>query len=228
MACENSQLAEFFRYELCTYPTSLFDSPLTLRQPQKPALAEALWAKLSPDAKTQLEGNVQYVLDGGALLHRVLWPRDSPTYKEVCDLYCSYVRRKYGRAIVVFHGYDEMSTKAMTQQRRASGKVAATVTFTKSMSITLKKDNFLSNPKSKQRFLMILSQALQNAGCVTHHSDGDADLLIVKTAIVSARTKTTVLAGDDTDLLVLLCYHASKEGCDLYFRPEPNARGARV
>ena len=79
MACENSQLAEFFRYELCTYPTSLFDSPLMLRQPQKPAL----WAKLSPEVKTQLEGNVQYVLDGGALLHRVLWPRGSPTYKEV-------------------------------------------------------------------------------------------------------------------------------------------------
>ena len=118
----------------------------------------------------------------------------------------------------------------MTQQRRASGKVAATVTFTESMSITLKKDNFLSNPKNKQRFLMMLSQALQNAGCVTHHSDGDADLLIVKTAVESAQTNTTVLVGDDTDLLVLLCYHASEDGCDFYFRPEPkaNTRGARV
>ena len=79
MACENSQLAESFRYELCTYPTSLFDSPSTLRQPEKPALADALWAKLSPEAKTQPEGNVQYVLHGGALLHRVPWPRGSPT-----------------------------------------------------------------------------------------------------------------------------------------------------
>jgi len=35
------------------------------------------------------------VLDGGVLLHRVLWPRGSQTYKDVCDLYCSYVRRKY-------------------------------------------------------------------------------------------------------------------------------------
>ena len=52
MACENSQLAELFWYELCSYPTSLFDFPLTLRQPQKPVLAEALWAKLSPEAKT--------------------------------------------------------------------------------------------------------------------------------------------------------------------------------
>jgi len=55
MACENSQLAELFRYELCTSPTSLFDSPLRLKQLQKPALAEALWAKLSPEAKTRPE-----------------------------------------------------------------------------------------------------------------------------------------------------------------------------
>ena len=65
---------------------------------------------------------------------------------------------------------------------------------------------------------------------MTHHANGDADLLIVKTAVESARTNTTVLVGDDTDLLVLLCYQASKDGCDLYFRPEPkaNARGTRV
>ena len=235
IACDNSQIEELFQYELCTYPTALFDSPFMLRQSQKPALADALWSKLTPEAKTQPEGNVQHVLDGGALLHRVPWPRDSPTYRVVCDLYCTYVQRKYGRAIVVFDGYNEMSAKAMTQQRRASGKAASTVTFTESMSVTLKKDNFLSNPKNKQRFLSMLhvSKAPQNVGCITHHANGDADLLMVTptflTAVESARTSTTVLFGDDTDLLVLLCYHASGDGYDLYFRPEPkaNARGAR-
>ena len=82
------------------------------------------------------------MLDGGALLHRVPWPRGSPTYKVVCDLYCTYVQKKYGRAIVVFDRYNEMSAKAMTQQRRASGKAVSTVTFTESMPVTLKKDNF--------------------------------------------------------------------------------------
>ena len=115
IARDNSQLEELFQYELCTYPTVLFDSPFMLRQPQKPALADALWAKLTPEAKTQPKGNVQYVLDGGALLHRVSWPRGSPNYKVVRDLYCTYMRRKYGRAIVVFDGYNEMSAKAMTQ-----------------------------------------------------------------------------------------------------------------
>ena len=129
---------------------------------------------------------------------------------------------------MVFDGYNEMSAKAMTQQRCASGNSPSTVTFTESMSVTLKKDNFLSNPKNKQRFLSMLSKALQNVGGITHHADCDADLIIVKTAVESARTSTTVLVGDDTEMLVLLCYHASEDGYDLYFRPEPkaNARGA--
>ena len=230
IACDNSQLKELFQYELCTYPTALLDSPFTLRQPQKPALADALCAKLSPAAKTQPEGDVQYALDGGALLHRVPWPRGSQTYKEICNLYCTYVCRKYGSAIVVFDGYNEISAKYTTLQRRVSGKVAPTVSFTENMPVTLKKENFLSNPKNKQQFLLMLSQALQTMGSITHHADGDADLLIVRTAVESAQTKTTVLVGDDTDLLVLLCYHARQDGCDLFFRPEPkaNARGTRV
>jgi len=43
-------------------PTALFDSSLTLWKPQKPALAEALRAKLSPDATSIPEGDVQRVL----------------------------------------------------------------------------------------------------------------------------------------------------------------------
>ena len=44
--------------------------------------------------------------------------------------------------------------------------------------------------------------------CQTKHARVDADVLIVKTAIASASTANTVLVGDDTDLLILLCYHA--------------------
>ena len=43
IVCDNSQLEELFQYELCKYPTALFDYPFMLRQPQKPALADALW-----------------------------------------------------------------------------------------------------------------------------------------------------------------------------------------
>ena len=97
-----------------------------LRQPPKPSLADALWAKLTPEAKTQPEGNIQYVLDGSSLLHRVPWPRGDA-------------------------------------------------------------------------------------------ANGDADLLVVKTAVESAIKNSMVLVGDGTDLPVLLCYHASEGGCGLFF-----------
>ena len=38
-------------------------------------------------------GDVQYVLDGGALLHQVPWPRGS-TYDNMSHLYVRYVTQK--------------------------------------------------------------------------------------------------------------------------------------
>ena len=37
----------------------------------KPVLADALWPKLSSNTTSGPEGDVQHVLDGGALLHRI-------------------------------------------------------------------------------------------------------------------------------------------------------------
>ena len=70
----SQSLDDIFNYELCSYPPSLFDSSLMRLKPQKPALADAIWAKLSSDA-TGPKDEVQYVLDGGAVLHRIPWPR---------------------------------------------------------------------------------------------------------------------------------------------------------
>ena len=41
------------------------------------------------------------------------------------------------------------------------------------------------------------------------------------TAIESAKISSTVVVGDDTDLLILLCYHADMNASDIYFAPEP-------
>jgi len=46
-------------------------------------------------------------------------------------------------------------------------------------------------------------------------------VLIVQTAIASARTKDTVLVGDDTDLLILLLHHADLNAQELFLAPEP-------
>ena len=100
----------------------------------------------------------------------------------------------------------------MTHQRRSKGNAGKTVTFTGDTPVTMKKDQFLANRQNKKRFISTLSEELAKKNCETHHASGDANLLIVQKA---------VLVGDDTDLLVLLCYHASLESHDLFFCPEP-------
>ena len=63
-------------------------------------------------------GDVQYVLDGGTLLHRIPGPRGS-TYESVSHLCVRYVTQKYGAAAIVLDGYnDDPTTKDATHLRR--------------------------------------------------------------------------------------------------------------
>ena len=60
--------------------------------------------------------------------------------------------------------------------------------------------------------------------CVKWHhltASFSARLLIVMKAVQSANSSNNVLVGDDTDLLILLCHHASIESHDLFICPEP-------
>ena len=52
------------------------------------------------------------------------------------------------------------------------------------------------------------------------YAEGDADLLIVQTAVAMSNTCPVVLVRDDTDLFVLILYHAWVELNDIFFRPE--------
>ena len=213
----------FFKFEMCSFPPALFDSSLLPRQANKPALADTIWAISKTNQTAGPTGNVHFVLDGGALLHRVLWPRNI-TYDAICSLYVQYVERRYGKATVVFDGYENgPSTKDGTHQRR-TGTHGPTVNVDGAMLAKLKKEDFLSNKENKQKFINLLSGKLELSGSTTLHAEGDADLLIVQTAIQSAQSVATVLIGDDTDLLVLLCYHADVTANELFFKPEPKQR----
>ena len=66
----------------------------------------------------------------------------------------------------------------------------------------------LSNFNSKKTIISMISEYLTKNRCREYQEKGDADLLIVLTAVQSASSISTVLVGDDTDLLILLCYHA--------------------
>ncbi|KAG1682202.1 hypothetical protein GQR58_011204 [Nymphon striatum] len=95
------------------------------------------------------------------------------------------------------------------------------------MKLTMKKDIFLSNPQNKQRLLNMLSESLNENNCKTLHAESDADVLIAQTAVEAANLNTTVLVGDDTDLLILLCHHFKPGRFDLYFQPEPKVNSKK-
>ena len=214
-------VTSLFQYELCTYPAALFKSPSFPLQPNKAVLADYLWKSIKEEQRHP-SGDVQYVIDGGALLHLVPWPRGS-TYESVSHLYVRYVTKKYGPADIVFDGYnDDPTTKDATHLRITGYCVGVIVHFASEMMINYKKDEFLNSKANRQRFIHYLSDNLESAGCTVDHDKYDADVLIVLTAVASARHKETVLIGDDTDLLVLLLHHAEMDAHEVFLISEPN------
>ena len=73
----------------------------------------------------------------------------------------------------------------------------------------MKKVTFLANSTNKQTFINMFGRYLEEKKMQGVPCSGDAGLLIVQKAVESSTVMCTVLVGDDTDLLVLLCHHAS-------------------
>ena len=101
---------QFFEYEMCSFRASLFDVSLLPMKANKPVLADAMWS-MTKESQTANDpgGSTYFVIDGGAFLHRVVWPRGL-TYNASCLLYIQYIQRRYPRAIIVFDGYDDGPT----------------------------------------------------------------------------------------------------------------------
>ena len=114
----SSELDVFLQYELAPQPPALFVDG-QMRKSAKSALGNMVKTmvtcqKAIPDASI-------FVLDGGHLLHAVVWPKPA-TYQEVCETYKSYILSRYNSGVtVVFDGYaGPISTKSVEQKRRAT------------------------------------------------------------------------------------------------------------
>ncbi|GBN51729.1 hypothetical protein AVEN_82186-1 [Araneus ventricosus] len=60
-----------------------------------------------PELPVDNTDNLYFVLDGGSLIHRVVWPKQE-TFGDVNTTYMSYIKRHYGDEVtVVFDGYAE-------------------------------------------------------------------------------------------------------------------------
>ena len=142
-------------------------------------------------------------------------------FGDICNKYYTYLSQKFTNAIIVFDGYASgPSTKDVTHFRRSKGNIGTNVKFRYDTPFKTKKDTFLGNTQNKQHFICLLGNFLTEKGLKVKHADADADLLIVTTAVESANESETHLIGEDTDLLVLLCYYVRQDAHRLIFRSD--------
>ena len=194
-AGDDLDVAENFnKYELSTHPSALFEPNGLMREADKSSLADAIWntAKATEMPTPSNREEMNYVLDGGALIQRLPWSHNV-TFDSICNKYVNYVEQKYGNSTSTeFDGVGKgPSTKDSTHLRRSGGIVGVEVKFVGSMRLKLKKKHFLPNSRNKQKFILMVSENLQHRGFQTIYAEGDADLLICQTAADSASRHTS-------------------------------------
>ena len=91
------------------------------------------------------------------------------------------------------------------------------------MPCLIKTDDFLSNTENKQEIISMLSGYLNDTGCKVFQLPTDADLLIVMNMVEMTERQTTVLTGEDTDLLVLLLYYTKQDCEPIFFDSDPKS-----
>ena len=110
-----------------------------LRSPNKPEFAKAIAQACNLEERsTPLPKGIRYIIDGGALLHRIPWAKNE-RYSEILDHYATYVTQKYPSATIVFDGYDGGATiKDMAQSKR-SRIIGREIFFTAGVQLKVKK-----------------------------------------------------------------------------------------
>ena len=163
-----------------------------------------------------------YVIDGGALLHRVRWSKGIK-FSDIAETHVKYIRRHYQFNItIVFDGYQDGSTKSHEHLRRNSIPQSCNVTIHADNQVPFTQDRFLSNIQNKAGLIEFLSQHLQEAGFCIINCPGDADSTVVTTALEAARKNSgpVTVVADDTDIAVMLVHHWKDNMADVYFLQE--------
>ena len=197
------------------FPASLFDNQLFMHSGDKAELIHHL-VKLVPDCIiSSLPKGLQYVIDGGGLLHKFCWPKHS-TYGKIYAMYTQHITRGYDIALVVFDGYHGPSTKDEAHRKRKGNNVGASVSVSLEMRLTMSKKTFLSNKRNKQALINLLLQEMSKAGISVAQAEGDAGYKICQMACAPAIRKPTAVVAEDIDVFQLLTHHASPTDFNLY------------
>ncbi|VDI40710.1 Hypothetical predicted protein [Mytilus galloprovincialis] len=199
---------------------ALFEPSGLIRQAQKSSLADEIWNTGSCVFSDDHGTDVHHVIDDGSLIHRIPWKKGA-TLAEICQSYIDHNNSRYPIPIIVFDGYGSgPTTKDHVHERRSKGVTGTHISFKDSTPFKSKKDIFLANGENKQNFINILCNKMDNEGFISLQAAADADVLIASTAVRYASCYPTVVVGEDTDVLILLLFHAEENSKPLFFQSD--------
>ncbi|CAI6373709.1 unnamed protein product [Macrosiphum euphorbiae] len=133
-----ADLRNLLKYKLAPFPTSLF-TETGIHKGRKSILYDTFLPIMIDDIP--FGTRICNVIDGGFLVHRVVWTKSSEApFQVVCQNYVDYVQWHFGsNTIVVFDGYpvgiSYQSTKSAERYRRSLLHSSTKHLFSKTTSI---------------------------------------------------------------------------------------------
>ena len=171
----------------------------------------SLYSIFQPCTGDAIEKNKCHIIDGGFLLDQVHWAEGS-TYNDVLEGYIAYIQRNFQHNHSVWwiqeHCWKYKSSRAKKTLRVESKEVL----FKDTLNLTVSQEVFQANINNEVRLIKALTQWLRNVEIPVRQWEGDAHLLIVRTAMDTAQERPEAqvyVAREDVDLLVLLIYNSS-------------------
>ena len=144
-----------------------------------------------------------------------------PSMQTCWDSTVPFSGQSMGCVVCCLMGTKITQTKDHEHKRRQTGKVSASIVIAENARVHIDQQAFFSNEKNKTNFVSLLTTHLRGIG---HHVDvcrGDADTLIVSSALEFARNGQTVtIVAEDTDVLIMLVYHWRNCMKDIFIRKE--------
>ena len=111
---------------------------------------------------------------------------------DVLGQYNFFLRTKYGMCCVLVDGYEEHSTTDHEHKRRQTGKVSAAILIAENAQVHKDQEALFSNKKNETKYISLLRMHRQDIGHRVEGSRGDADTIIVSSALKFARNGQTV------------------------------------
>jgi len=153
------KMEDYLKYKLAPYPVSIFDDS-GLRKTKK----SSFYDNFKTIASLPTE-DIAYVIDGGFLLHRVLW-HVNETILNVWEKYVLYVKKHFhGDVVIVFDGYKTSyeNTKSFERLRRQTKYIGREINFELNTKIIFSQDKFLSNPSNKSKLINMVCENFYTA-----------------------------------------------------------------